>query len=71
MTKIEQIKNTFKKSRSKKGLTVNEVCKKTGIPYSTSRRHISRLLERGELDYAEYYKRDSVTGKELTAYVKA
>jgi DNA-binding IclR family transcriptional regulator len=71
MTKIEQIKKAIKNNRSKRGLTIHEVCNKSGVNYSTARRHVTRLLERGEVTYADYYKIDPTTKKLLTAYIPA
>ena len=71
MNKIDTIRSVLKRNRSKKGLTMNEVVAKSGVAYSTARRHMTRLLEREQADYAEFYKVDPVTKNEVTAYVSA
>lgn len=53
----------------KAGRTVPELAKKVGATESTTRRSVNRLMERGEVNYFQDWRKCSVTGKELTGYV--
>lgn len=62
----EKIKKALK--TVKVGRTVPELAAKVGASLDTTRRSVTRLMARGEVEYDEYYKVCTQTGKELTAY---
>ena len=67
MFTTEKIVKILKKAKT--GRTAPELAEKVGSSLDTTRRAITRLMERGQLEYSEYYKKFSKTGKELTSYV--
>lgn len=52
----------------KVGRTVPELAAKVGASIDTTRRSVTRLMDRGEVEYDQFYKVCKQTGKELTAY---
>jgi response regulator of citrate/malate metabolism len=67
MFTTEKIVKILKKAKT--GRTAPELAERSGSSLGTTRRAITRLMERGQLEYSEYYKKCSKTGKELTSYV--
>ena len=62
----EKIKKALK--GVKIGRTVPELADRVGASIDTTRRSVTRLMARGEVEYDEYMKVCKATGKELTAY---
>lgn len=62
----EMIKKLLK--TGKVGKTAHELSARTGASLDTTRRSITRLMERGEVEYDGYMKTCTQTGKEVTAY---
>jgi predicted ArsR family transcriptional regulator len=68
MTKIEKIKKVLKSYRGFAGLTMADIVKRSSVAYPTARRHVTRLLERNEIQHGDYQIVNEETGRYQITY---